>query len=202
MLSNGTPWDTTAGEEVCVCWNLEPRASMYLRVFVSVSYVDAKGAKVLRDLTLFRRLQTFRSCNVCHIVSLCCLVPTRKRWLRSWKISLLRIWRCHLIPSLLIFAACSLAFLLVGLKSKHRPIWSNVCCQAWPPDQDDVDGRLKRLFEGCADQLLPANGSSKGKEARTKKCFFLGPACFWVLVFSPILRCDLEWCFLSTSNSH
>lgn len=176
---------------------------MHLRVSVSVSYVDAKGAKVLRDLTAFRRLQTFRSCNVCHIVSLCCLVPTRKRWLRSWKISLLRIWRCHLIPSLLIFAVCSLAFFLVGLKSKHRPIWSNVCCQAWPPDQDDVDGRLKRLFEGCADQLLPANGSSKGKEARTKKLFFLGPArCFWVLVFSPILRCDLEWCFLSTRNSH
>lgn len=38
MLSNGTPWDTTAGEEVCVCWNLEPKASMHLRVSVSVSY--------------------------------------------------------------------------------------------------------------------------------------------------------------------
>lgn len=40
--------------------------------------------------------------------------------------------------------------------------------EAWPPDQDDVDGRLKRLFEGCADQLLPANGSSKGKEVRAE----------------------------------
>lgn len=38
-----------------------------------------------------------------------------------------------------------------------------------------MDGRLKRLFEGCADQLLPANGSSKGKEARTKTLLFWDP---------------------------
>jgi len=35
--------------------------------------------------------------------------------------------------------------------------------QAWPPDQDDVDGRLKRLFEGCAEQLLPAGGETAHK---------------------------------------
>ena len=39
--------------------------------------------------------------------------------------------------------------------------------QAWPADEDDVDGRLKRLFEGCAEQLLPAGGEAahKAREA-------------------------------------
>eukprot|EP00435_Cladocopium_sp_Y103_P042085 s433_g11.t1 len=40
--------------------------------------------------------------------------------------------------------------------------------EAWPPDQDDVDGRLKRLFEGCAEQLLPANGFAKPREVRAE----------------------------------
>lgn len=42
--------------------------------------------------------------------------------------------------------------------------------EAWPPDQDDVDGRLKRLFEGCAEQLLPAGGETghKPREVRAQ----------------------------------
>ena len=30
---------------------------------------------------------------------------------------------------------------------------------------DDVDARLRRLFEGCANELLPANGSPQCREA-------------------------------------
>ena len=41
--------------------------------------------------------------------------------------------------------------------------------QAWPPDQDDVDGRLKRLFEGCAEQLLPGGEGGHGDNAKPRE---------------------------------
>ena len=156
-------------------------------------YQFPMGAKVLRDLTAFRRLQTFRSCNVCHIVSLCCLVPTRKRWLRSWKISLQRIWRCHLIPSLLLFAVCSLAFLLVGcyIGPSGRMCAARHGLQTRMTWMGGSRGSLKAARISCFRRMA----APKEKRPGPKNCFFLGPACFWVLVFSPILRCDLEWCF-------
>ena len=41
--------------------------------------------------------------------------------------------------------------------------------QAWPPDADDPEERLRNLFEGCAEELLPPSrtGTSRGREART-----------------------------------
>ena len=50
--------------------------------------------------------------------------------------------------------------LLSPLTSISHQLW-----EAWPADVDDVDARLRRLFEGCANELLPANGSPQCREA-------------------------------------
>ncbi|CAK9024059.1 unnamed protein product [Durusdinium trenchii] len=42
--------------------------------------------------------------------------------------------------------------------------------EAWPPDADDPEERLRNLFEGCAEELLPPSrtGTSRGREVRAE----------------------------------